>query len=629
MRVREYPFTAVAGQGQAKEALLLAAVDPKIGGVLLRGEKGAAKSTLARGLAKLLPDVDGRPAPFRTLPLGAGEDRIVGGLDFEAVLASGRPTLRPGLLAEANGGVLYIDEVNLLDDHLSDLLLDAAAFGRLQVERDGFTAVQEAAVTLIGTMNPEEGRLRPQLLDRFGLCVKVEAEMDEGIRRTIVNRRLAFEDDPETFMVSWRAAEEALARDIRLAREYLPHVEITGTMLREIAQIVRDNRVHGQRAEIALTRACRARAALQRRRFITRDDIRVVSPSALAHRYHPEPPAGEARKREVPEKGRQPRPGPDRDPEASGRRKPVRPGPSVAPPEEVFSVGEPFRVRSFEGLVEATPRIGSGRRTRGPVANRSGRVVRSEPAEEAIDVALADTIKEAALHQKHRRAGRPGLMVIEKRDLRKNVREGRHSNLLVFCVDASGSMGAVRRMEAVKGAVFSLLVDAYQKRDRVSLIAFRKAAAQVLLPPTSSVERANRLLADMASGGRTPLAAGILRAFDLAKSAHRRDPRLSPIVIILSDGRANTALTPGGDPETELAGAALLCRRGFKGRCFVVDSEPPGRIRLGRARTLAGLLEAEYVRLEELKADRMAGWLRREVLGQSGPSATFPLFERG
>ena len=662
MRAPSYPFSAVSGQEQAKLALLLAAVDPLIGGVLLRGEKGTAKSTLARGIASLLPETDGRRASFRTLPLNATEDRVIGGIDFEASIAEGRACLRHGLLAEVDGGVLYIDEVNLLDDHLSDLLLDAAATGVLRIERDGFSLAEPTGFVLVGTMNPEEGHVRPQLMDRFGLCVKVQAERGPGVRKLVVRHRLEFEHDPWEFERRWSAAENQLRDMIAFARERLKDVVLPDIMLQEIAEMARDNHADGQRAEIVMARAARARAAFERRRVVSRDDVLAVAPLALAHRYRPERPVQQEEPpppRQEPER-QKPQP---QTPELPPVPPPSTQHPPTAPaPERVFAIGERFRVRPFEGVKTKRPMPGSGRRTKGRTANRSGRVARSEYVEEVTDLAFSDTLRSAAPHQRTRRGGtrrqeneagsraihRPSserhdgteraincpttnaasspAILIERRDLRQNVREGRRANLLVFCVDASGSMAAAKRMEAVKGAVFSLLIDAYQKRDRVALVAFRGKGADVLLPPTSSVERANRHLAELPTGGRTPLSAGLLRAFDLAKSAGRRDSRLSPLVVILSDGRANVPFEPGADPDEEIARAAMACRRGFHGRCFVVDSEPGGRFRLGRAERLAEALGAECVRLEALRAEPMTRWLQQEVLCQQGPAATYPLF---
>ncbi len=620
MKRPEYPFSAVVGQERAKLSLLLVGIDPLLGGVLLSGTKGTAKSTLARGLATLLPPTDRGDSPFYTLPLNASEDRVLGGLEFQVSIEQGKSIWQSGLLEQAHGGVLYVDEINLMDDHLADVLLDTASEGILRVERDGFSRTLSASWSLIGTMNPEEGRLRPQLLDRFGLCVRLMGEQEAGFRKLIIKRRLAFEACPEAFVKQWEAAENELRRRLKKARSELGQVEIPEYLLQEIVHICRHNRTLGQRAEISMTRAARACAAWRRRRIVSRQEIAEVAPLVLSHRYGP--PAPET-KGKAPAKGPASRSAPAahaHSPKPSSFSKGNKDSVAQQSLEDrIFEVGTPFRPRTLTGKRTRTLISGSGRRTRGVTANRSGRVVRTADTPPFTDLSFPATFAAAAVHQlirSKKRTGKNSLLIIEKDDLRRNIREGRRTNLLVFCVDASGSMAAIRRMEAVKGAVFALLIDAYQKRDQVALVTFRGREGQVLLPPTPSVERAHRYLKKLSSGGRTPLSAGLVKAFDLAKAAARKDSRLSPIVVVLSDGRGNVALGGGSAMAEELTAVARLCRRGFNGRSYVVDSEPQGRFRLNRAVKLADELNAEYVQLEALRAKDMVSWLQQEVLRQ-------------
>ena len=318
-----YPFTAIVGQERLKRALLLNAINPRVGGVLIRGEKGTAKSTAVRALARLLPlqqvvadcqfgdppndpqrmcascharwmagetlPVVERPTRLVELPVNASEDRVVGSLDLEHALAEGQRRFEPGLLAEANRGLLYVDEVNLLDDHLVDLLLDAAAMGVNTVEREGISVSHPARFILVGTMNPEEGELRPQLLDRFGLVVEIGGLRDVDDRIAIIERRMAYDADPEAFAESWSAAEALLQRRIREAKTLLPSVQMTPVDMGIVARLAVELGVDGHRADLAILEAARTHAALEGRVRLSPDDIRVAAELALPHRMRRQP----------------------------------------------------------------------------------------------------------------------------------------------------------------------------------------------------------------------------------------------------------------------------------------------------------------------------------------------------
>ncbi|WP_448851938.1 ATP-binding protein [Corynebacterium sp. 335C] len=285
----DYPFTAVVGQDRLRLALVLSAVSPAIGGVVVRGEKGTAKTTTVRALA---PHLDGR---LVDLPLGATEDRVVGSIDVEAVLTTGRARYVPGLLSAADGGILYVDEVNLLPDHLVDVLLDAAATGRIVVERDGVSHVEDTRFVLVGTMNPEEGELRPQLLDRFGLAVDVAASREPAVRAEILRRRLAYEDNPRAFHGRWADEEEALRARLTRARARLADIPLDDVALGRIAAVCAEFDVDGMRADLVIARTARAHAAWRLAggdggpAHITDDDIRVAAELALPHRRRRDP----------------------------------------------------------------------------------------------------------------------------------------------------------------------------------------------------------------------------------------------------------------------------------------------------------------------------------------------------
>lgn len=677
-----FPFTAVVGQDDLRLALLLNAVSPAVGGVLVRGEKGTAKSTAVRALSALVPTLDvvagcrfscdpdspdpacpdgphepgafeTRPARMVELPVGASEDRLVGALDIERALAEGVKAFEPGLLADAHRGILYVDEVNLLHDHLVDLLLDAAAMGASYVEREGVSVRHAARFLLVGTMNPEEGELRPQLLDRFGLTVEVAASREPDRRVEVVRRRLAYDDDPEGFTARWADEETAVRGRIAAARALLPSVRLGDGALRQIAATCAAFEVDGMRADIVMARTATALAAWAGRTEVLAEDVRQAALLALPHRRRRNPfdaPGLDEDKLDetLEEFGGSDEEDPDPDPDGpggggggqppqsdgdgpQGEDGPREDGPrddGTAARPEAGEAGEPQPVGSgggeqsavraaepFRTKVLSVPGLGegaSGRRSR--ARTEHGRTTGARRPRGALTkLHLAATVQAAAPHQRARGRSGPGL-VVRRDDLRQATREGREGNLVLFVVDASGSMAARQRMGAVKGAVLSLLLDAYQRRDKVGLVTFRGTTADVALPPTSSVDAAAVRLESLPTGGRTPLAAGLLRAHDVLRVERLRDPARRPLVVVVTDGRAT-----GGTEPVALAGRAarLLAAEGVAS--VVVDCES-GPVRLGLAGQLAGELAGTAVTLDALRADSIAG-LVRDVQGTSRRAA--------
>ncbi|GAB1330380.1 putative cobaltochelatase [Streptomyces sennicomposti] len=671
-----FPFTAVVGQDDLRLALLLNAVSPAVGGVLVRGEKGTAKSTAVRALSALLPAVDvvsgcrfscdpdapdpacpdgphepgafeSRPARMVELPVGASEDRLVGALDIERALSEGVKAFEPGLLADAHRGILYVDEVNLLHDHLVDLLLDAAAMGASYVEREGVSVRHAARFLLVGTMNPEEGELRPQLLDRFGLTVEVAASREADQRVEVVRRRLAYDDDPAGFAARWAGEEAAVRHRIVAARELLPQVRLGDGALRQIAATCAAFEVDGMRADIVMARTATALAAWGGRTDVLAEDVRQAALLALPHRRRRNPfdapGLDEDKLDETLEQfagndgdggedgDDEPDPGPDGPGGGGGQPAPDDGGPQggdAAARPEAAEGGEPQpsgagggeqaparAAEPFRTKVLSVPGIGegaAGRRSR--ARTEHGRTTGARRPRGALTkLHLAATVQAAAPHQRARGRSGPGL-VVRRDDLRQATREGREGNLVLFVVDASGSMAARQRMSAVKGAVLSLLLDAYQRRDKVGLVTFRGRDAEVALPPTSSVDAAAVRLESLPTGGRTPLAAGLLRAHEVLRVERLRDPARRPLVVVVTDGRAT-----GGPEPVALAGRAarLFAAEGIAS--VVVDCES-GPVRLGLAGQLAGELGGTAVTLDELRADSIAG-LVRDVQGTSRRAA--------
>ncbi len=639
-----FPFSAVVGQERLQLALILCAVHPGIGGVLVRGEKGTAKSTVVRALAQLLPPVvdetGARPARLVELPVGATEDRVVGSLDLERVLRDGEQAFRPGLLAAAHHGVLYVDEVNLLHDHLVDVLLDAAAMGRVHIERDGVSHSHPARFVLVGTMNPEEGELRPQLLDRFGLTVDVAASRDVDVRMAVVRRRLDYEADPAGFAARYAEADHEVAERILAARDRLGRVALDDVELRRIAALCAAFDVDGMRADLVVARTATAHAAWRGGDAVTEDDVRVAAELALPHRRRRDPfdepgiseeQLDDAMRDAAAEAQREQAASAPQDADETGgadtddeRRDPPGDDPDGGP-EDPSPPDGPGGGRSGEGrtgtpvsAVARTPRwevpgVGEGapgRRSR--AESRHGRVVRPS-TDTSSGLHLLGTVLASAPHQRARgRAGGPLRLAAE--DLRGAYREGREGNLVVFVVDASGSMAARDRLSAVTGAVVTLLRDAYQRRDKVAVVTVRGAEAEVVLPPTSSVDIAVRRLSGMRTGGKTPLAAGLLKARDIVVRERVRDPRRRPMLVLLTDGRA----TGGADPVPRARAAARLLARDAV-TSIVVDCER-GMIRLGLAAELARDLRGGYLRLAELTGDSVADVVRAGSTSRSGAS---------
>ena len=609
-----FPFTALVGQDELVDALLVNAVAPEVGGLLVRGERGTAKSTAARGLAPLLPAVavaEAGPFPFAPgdrawtgpidrdaqarqakppmveLPLGATLDRLVGALDLGRALA-GEHAFEPGLLARAHQGILYVDEVNLLPDHLVDALLDAAASGIVRVERDAVSVEHDARFLLVGTMNAEEGELRPQLLDRFGLGVEVSAPRDAATRAEIVRRRLEFEQDPARFRRRFEDRERELAAGLAAARDRLADVRLPERQLLRISAACARLEIDGVRGDITCARAARALAALDSAAEVEEEHIRRAAVLALAHRRRRDPldgasgapdeelqrafdetppddpsPGGGARPRQ--QKGE-----PSSGQSGNGDGKHGAPSPEPAPATVSDAVAAP-RLDAPVG----SRLTGHVLTLRDPGAGPAGRRAPSSgPAAGSIDsrpvvcgredVALIPTLVA-------RLAGNGG-------EVRRHVRAGREGALLCLVVDTSGSMGARRRLARVKGALLELLRDAYARRDRVMVLAFHGEGVELLVRPGAPVEAAAAAVRGLPTGGTTPLAAGLSGAAAEVRRAAVREPGRRAIAVVFTDGRV------ADDDGRARAAAAALGRA--SAALHVVDTED-GHVRVGLAREIA------------------------------------------
>ena len=653
-----------------KRALLLNAINPRIGGVLVRGKKGTAKSTAVRSLAALLPQVpvvpgcayscqpeapqevcqwcqqaarvggsSARQVRIVDLPVGATEDRLVGSLDIEQAIKSGEKNFEPGLIAAAHRGILYIDEVNLLNDHLVDVLLDAAAMGRNYVEREGISVSHDAEFMLVGTMNPEEGDLRPQLLDRFGLAVEVDGVFEPAERREVVRRRMAFEAAPFEFMDSWADAEQAERDRLLSSQQLLSEVIVPDDILELITDICAEYQVDGLRGDIVMYKTASTIAAYEGRTVVDVEDVREAALMALLHRQRRQPfqqphlvtEQLDNMLEDFQNQQRDREPSADNDssqddPADDSDREPDPPDDDEDPADaalgdEWFEIGDPYAVQNLQVQPpDRRARRSSGRRATTVSGTSVGRYVGARvPEGAASDLALDATLRAAAPYQQSRRASAESdasALLIEPWDVREKVRETHTGSLILFVVDASGSMGAQRRMVAVKGAVMSLLLDAYQRRDRVALIAFRGTGADLLLPPTGSVEMAQWCLQEMPTGGRTPLARALYLAMETLETERLKDRDVLPLLVLLSDGRANVTLAGEQSPQySSPSGEVQSLAQTIadaKIPAVVVDTEQDF-IKLELAQPIADSMSARYIKLDELAAENLADAVRQQL----------------
>lgn len=615
-----FPFSAIVGQEALRRALLLGVIQPKLGGVLVRGVKGAAKTTAVRALAELLPAIQTvagcpcqrqpgedvaafplpadaptiqRQTPLVELPLGATEDRVLGALHLEKALR-GQRAFDPGLLAAANRGILYIDEVNLLPDQLVDVLLDAAASGVHRLEREGLSLTHPARFLLIGTMNPEEGDLRPQLLDRFGLAVEVADLSEVTERAEAVRRRLAFEANPAAFRQQWASQETALTERIVRARALLPRVQLSEDLVKAVSERCVTAGVEGLRADLTICQAAAAWAAFEARSEVELSDIDAVAELALAHRRKPpQPPRPQGkwpRDAEPPNGSRPSENGTD----ATGAAH--HSAPRAARPPIRDEIGGTFETRLQPIMPRNTLSIFPNRGREGTAPQRGrtrGRT--AQFSSELHSLAWADTLRAAALHQ-HERGRRQDAepLILRGDDLRFRRQCQPAGRLLLFVVDASGSMAAWRRMRETKAAILALLLQAYRQRDRIALLTFSGTGSRLVLPPTRGLAAPRRALEELAVGGATPLAHGLSAACRLLEQQQRRQ-NLPIWTVLLSDGRANVTLH-SDDPWTDALHEArrLAAVSDFR---TVIDTET-GWPRLGRAAPLAQALRGDCVSLE-------------------------------
>ena len=619
-----YPFTAIIGQDKMKLALILNLINPALGGVLIRGEKGTAKSTIVRGLAALTNQqvVD--------LPLNITEDMLVGSIDFERAVHDGIRSFSGGVLSRADGNILYVDEVNLLPDSIVSTLICAAANEENLVEREGISHRHSCKFVLVGTMNPEEGKLRPQFLDRFGLYVDVASEQDVAVRTQIIRNRMEYERGPAAFCEKWLRETQQLQHKIQQAKQLLDSISIEPAIRTLAAKYARQANCEGNRCELVLVQTAAAVAAWNGREYIKADDMKEAAIYVLPHRRkenqpQEEPPKNDERQNQKPEDNQDDssnnKPDHTDNPADSRQESPQmeeqdgNDGDEMDVPPPQQSDGEAPEEQLVEGedvhLISALPTIprdrlfrqGSGRRSKTKSGTSKGRYAgfTQTPKLHQKDLALDATLRAAAPYQKSRSHDLCAVALTDS-DLRYKVRENHVGATIVFVVDASGSMGARKRMKETKEAILSMLLDSYQKRDRIGLVAFRRDGAQILLDITASVDLAEKKLQSLPTGGRTPLAAGLYQAWQLLRARKLKDPDMLPMIVLVTDGRANRSLWTEDPVADALKAAALIQQDGI--HSVVIDTEKEF-ISLHIAQQIAQAMHGTYHKVDELKAQQL------------------------
>ena len=610
-------FSEFVGHEEAKLSLILNAIDLRCGGVLFFGEKGSGKSTLVRLFKNLLPE----EIPFIELPLNVTEDTLLGGIDIEATLKQGRRIIQKGVLGRAHRGVVYIDDINLLSPEIISLIFEVKRRGENIIEREGFSLKEPSEFILIATMNPEEGALSPHILDNFGMWVLWEGLKEPSMKIEVLKRHLSG--------VSNLRNEEAISldnnlkRQINSSRKRLKDMIIPSDTKEYIVQKCNENNIEGHRGEIFLLYGAIAYGAFCGDEVVSREHVDKVLPLVLTHRKRISKELEEKEEEWKENKRDRKEEGSKIDKESKkemGESESFNGGDNFSketnlkafePAEEIFNIGDTFKIKRLIFRKDRLPRNISGRRTRTRTKGKSGRYIKSLIHPENKDIAIDATIRASAPFQNLR--GRKEMILIEDEDLRFKQRERRMGHLVIFCVDGSGSMGVQRRMVETKGAIQSLLMDCYQKRDRVSMIVFRKDRAEVLLPPTSSVELALRRLREIPAGGKTPLSAGLLESYKLIKNVSIKSPETRFLLILITDGRANHTMTQMSVIE-ELEKVLELLVKLPSTDIIVIDTEKKNNfLSTNFAQRIALKLGADYYTIENIKSEMLIEILQKKI----------------
>ncbi len=647
---KAYPFTAIVEQNLMKLALILNAINPKIGGVLIKGTKGTAKSTAVRALADLLPEIEIiKDCPFNcnphnlkeschscqhkiidnkltdndiekrkmrviNLPINATEDRVVGTIDIKKALEEGLKALEPGILAEANRNILYIDEVNLLADNVADVLLDSAAMGINIIEREGISVHHPSNFILVGTMNPEEGNLRPQLLDRFGLSMEAKPILNIDKRVQIIKYAEQYHNDPHEFYDKFENSQKELSSRIINARKILDKVQITEEQLKRIAQLSVQLDIDSHRADITINLTAKTIAAFNGRITVWDEDIKIATKLALAHRLRKLPFEENTINEDEIDKFFDEQLKIEEETNIQydsdeGDEKEI-----INIKERVFGINRSIRTDDVLEKKRIKKNMNtSGQRLLHPTQDKKGKYISGQKPKNfnfktSTDIAVLQTINAAALESENKEIIKNGGKIKVKDDhIHIKNRSGKSSYLIIFCVDASGSMGANERMETVKGVIFSLLQSNYVYRDKVSLVVFRGETAEIILPPTKSTDLAYKLLKEIPTGGTTPLVTGLSKALNIALEEKRKNTGYIPMITLITDARGNVFFK---DPIDDILNIGKEIKKN-KIDMIIIDTETTD-IKLEMNKKLAESSNALYYHIDSMNKESVSRILANE-----------------
>ena len=624
--LRSFPFSAVLGMDDAKRAMQCILVNPNLKTVLIRGGQGSAKTVLARSVANI------SNKKIINIPVNVSEEQLFGGMDIDATIKEGKPVMQPGLLSRANGNIVYVDDVNLMDQRILMSLLNSVLEGRVVLEREGISSEYATDTILIATMNPSDSDISSHVLDRFDICAYASFPEDEKERSEILKRNMEFQKDPKSFIELYRPDEDALISNLDRAIKLFPLVTMSDDLIGVSVELAVKVMADGYRGDICMVNTAKAIAALNGRDEVMKKDVEEAAMLCLAHRrnYAQEPPPQPPQDQDQDQEDNQEQP-PDDDKDDHEENENDE---DDQPPEDqeeqqqepsdmdfqqllddmVFEIGDQFRVIDY--LEDRRRKVSKtsakkGRRMMVESSDSSGRYARSRiPSDKTHDIAFDATVRAAAPYQKSRDHNDMAIN-IQKQDVREKVREMRAGCTILFLVDASGSLGVRKRMAAVKGAVLSMLRDSYVKRDRIGMMAFRRDSAELVLPPTRSVEYSYRKLEEMPTGGKTPLSEALVTVNEYMTSYSRSHVGEMCYIVVITDGRANVPLQEGANANEEVL--KLAEDMAIPQVKWIIIDASAGFMRFDNAERLAMALEGTYFRLEDLNADRLAESVRAAI----------------